>query len=87
MEAINQPEPDALEVARFVMGMTTQLEAIAVAVHLNVLAHFLAMAKAESDQFVRSSAQAEDRRAPASARIGSVEAEIHDVPLDRILAF
>ena len=53
------PPQEALEVARYVTGMTAQLEAIAVAARLDLLAYFLSMAKAEGVLYVRGNAQAD----------------------------
>ena len=47
---------DALDVARYVSDMTAQLEAMANAARLDLLAYFLGMAKAESELFVRTHA-------------------------------
>jgi len=49
---------EALEVARYVTDLTARLEAMAVAAHLDLLAYFLGMAKAEGDLFIRGNAQA-----------------------------
>jgi hypothetical protein len=49
---------EALDVARYVVDMTAQLEAMATAARLDLLAYFLGMAKAESEMFVRTSAVA-----------------------------
>ena len=49
---------EALDVARYVSDMTAQLEAMAAAARLDLLAYFLGMAKAESEMFVRTSAPA-----------------------------
>jgi hypothetical protein len=58
---------EALDVAHYITDMTAQLEAMAVAAHLDLLAYFLGMAKAESELFVRTNAVAEvDREAEAS---------------------
>jgi len=46
--------PDAIDVARYVADMTAQLEAMANAAHLDLLAYFLGMAKAESELFART---------------------------------
>ena len=51
---------EALDIARYITDMTAQLEAMAVAARLELLAYFLGMAKAESELFVRTSAVAED---------------------------
>src|SRR5271163_346543 len=50
---------EALDVAHYITDMTAQLEAMAVAARLNLLAYFLGMAKAESELFVRTNAVAE----------------------------
>jgi hypothetical protein len=50
---------EALDVAHYITVMTAQLEAMAVAARLDVLAYFLGMAKAESELFVRTNAVAE----------------------------
>ena len=54
---------EALDVARYVTDMTAQLEAMAVAARLDLLAYFLGMARAESEIFVRTNAVAEAERA------------------------
>lgn len=53
---------EALDVAHYITDMTAQLEAMAVAAHLELLAYFLGMAKAESELFVRINAVAEAER-------------------------
>src|SRR5271156_2036430 len=53
---------EVLDVARYITDMTAQLEAMAVAAHLDLLAYFLGMAKAESELFVRTNAVAEAER-------------------------
>jgi hypothetical protein len=45
---------EALDVARYIAGMTANLEAVAIAARLDLLAYFLGMAKAESEIFVRT---------------------------------
>lgn len=45
---------EALDVARYVTDMTAQLEAMASAARLELLAYFLGMAKAEAELFVRT---------------------------------
>jgi hypothetical protein len=50
---------EALDVARYVTDMTAQLEAMAIAARLDLLAYFLGMARAESELFVRTNAVAE----------------------------
>jgi hypothetical protein len=44
----------ALDVARYITGMTAKLEAVANAARLDRLVYFLGMAKAESEIFVRT---------------------------------
>jgi hypothetical protein len=59
---------EALDVANYITDMTAQLEAMAVAAHLELLAYFLGMAKAESELFVRINTVAESvREAEAEA--------------------
>jgi hypothetical protein len=53
---------EALDVARYITDMTTQLEAMAIAARLDLLAYFLGMAKAESEIYVRTNAVAEAER-------------------------
>jgi hypothetical protein len=73
---------EALEVARYVTDMTAQLEAMAVAARLDLLAYFLSMVKAESDLFICGNAQADGSRAE-SGEIGPVDPETaNDNPLD-----
>ncbi len=50
---------EALDVANYITDMTAQLEAMAIAARLDLLAYFLGMAKAESELFVRTNALAE----------------------------
>jgi hypothetical protein len=54
---------EAIDVARYITDMTTQLEAMAIAARLDLLAYFLGMARAESEIFVRTNAVAEAERA------------------------
>jgi hypothetical protein len=54
---------EALDVARYITDMTAQLEAMAIAARLDLLAYFLGMAKSESEIFVRTNAVAEVERA------------------------
>jgi hypothetical protein len=54
---------EALDVARYITDMTAQLEAMAIAARLDLLAYFLGMAKAESEIYVRTSAVVEAERA------------------------
>jgi hypothetical protein len=65
---------EALEVARYVTVMTVQLEAMAVAARLDLLAYFLGMARAQSDLFVRGNAQADGSRVE-SGEIGPIDPE------------
>ena len=46
---------EVLDVARYISDVTAQLEALAIAAHLDQLAYFLGMAKAESEVLVRVS--------------------------------
>jgi hypothetical protein len=54
---------DPLDVARYLADLVAQLEAMAIAAHLDKVAYFLGMAKAESDISVRINAVAESERA------------------------
>jgi hypothetical protein len=58
---------EALDVAHYITDMTAQLEAMAVAAHLDLMAYFLGMAKAESELFVRTNAVAEVEREAEAA--------------------
>ena len=59
---------EALDIAHYITDMTAQLEAMAVAARLELLAYFLGMAKAESELFVRTNAAVEaEREAEAEA--------------------
>jgi hypothetical protein len=49
---------EALDVARYVADLTAQLEAMAVAADLDLLAYFVGMARAEAEMFVRTNAEA-----------------------------
>jgi hypothetical protein len=53
---------EALDVARYITDMTAQLEAMAIAARLDLLAYFLGMARAESEIYVRTNAVAEAGR-------------------------
>ena len=53
----------ALDAARYIIDMTTQLEAAAITAHLDRLAYFLGMAKLESEIFVRTYFALEAERA------------------------
>jgi hypothetical protein len=54
---------EALDVARYIIDMTAQLEAIAIAAGLDQLAYFLGMAISESEMFVRLDGVPEAERA------------------------
>jgi len=54
---------EALDAARYIIDMTAQLEAAAITAHLGRLAHFLGMAKQESEIFVRTYFALEAERA------------------------
>jgi hypothetical protein len=54
---------EALDVARYIAGMTAELEAVALAARLDQLGYFLGMAKAESEIFVRTYGAPEAERA------------------------
>lgn len=54
-------EREDVEVARYIADMTAQLEAMALAAHFDLLAYFLAMARAESESSARDGAVAEAR--------------------------
>ncbi len=49
---------EALDIARYVADMAAQLEAMAGAADLDLLAYFLGMAKAEAELVVRTNAEA-----------------------------
>jgi hypothetical protein len=53
---------DVLDVARYITDVAAQLEALAIAAHLDLLAYFLGMAKAESEILVRVSGVPEAER-------------------------
>ena len=59
-EALRAASREALDVARYIADMTAQLEAMANAAHLDLLAYFLGMAKAESEMFVRTNTLSAD---------------------------
>ena len=50
---------EALDIARYVEEMTAQLEAMAAAADLDLLAYFLGMAKAEAGMFLRTIVEAD----------------------------
>jgi hypothetical protein len=54
---------EVLDVARYITDVTAQLEALAIAAHLDRLAYFLGMARAESETSVRVSGVPEAGRA------------------------
>ena len=56
---------EALDVARYVADLTAQLEAMAVAADLDLLAYFVGMARAEAEMFVRTNAEADAEPEPA----------------------
>ncbi len=45
---------EVLDIARYITDMTAQLEGMAVAARLELLAYFLGMARAESELFIRT---------------------------------
>lgn len=55
--------PEALDAASYILNMTAQLEDVAVAARLDLLAYFLGMAKSESELFVRTNVVGEAVRA------------------------
>jgi hypothetical protein len=54
---------EVLDVARYITDVTAQLEAVAIAAHLDRLAYFLGIAKAESEILVRINGILEAERA------------------------
>ena len=56
--------------ARYVADMTAQLEAMAVASRLEMLAYFLGMAKAESELLLRTHAEEKPEDGVDEARFG-----------------
>jgi hypothetical protein len=50
----DKPSHGAVSAARYIAGMTAQLEAMAIAARLDRLVYFLGMAKVESEIFVRT---------------------------------
>jgi hypothetical protein len=68
---------EGLDVARYIADMTAQLEAMAIAARLDLLAYFLGMARAESELFVRTNAVAEDEGSYEAAR-GNRESQKHN---------
>jgi hypothetical protein len=72
---------EGLDVARYIADMTAQLEAMAIAAHLDLLAYFLGMARAESELFVRTNAVAEVEGADDGsyeAALGNCESQKHN---------
>jgi len=55
-EAPGPASREGLDVAGYVSDMTAQLEAMALAAGLDLLAYFLGMARSEADLFVRTNA-------------------------------
>jgi hypothetical protein len=55
-EAPGHATREALDVAGYISDMTAQLEAMALAGGLDLLAYFLGMARSEADLFVRTNA-------------------------------
>jgi hypothetical protein len=64
---------EALDVARYITDMTAQLEAMAIAGRLDLLAYFLGMAKAESEIYVRTNAVAEAEHTDQQAFEAAIE--------------
>jgi len=56
---------EALDVARYVADLSAQLEAMAIAADLDLLAYFVGMARAEAEMFVRTNAEADAEPEPA----------------------
>ena len=54
---------EALDVARYIAGLTAKLEAVAIVARLDQLGYFLGMAKVESEIFVRTYGAPEAERA------------------------
>ena len=72
---------EGLDVARYIADMTAQLEAMAIAARLDLLAYFLGMARAESELFVRTNAVAEVEGADEGsyeAGPGNLESQKHN---------
>ena len=59
----DDPSHGAVDVARYITGMITELEAMANAARLDQLVYFLGMAKVESEIFVRTYGAPEAERA------------------------
>ena len=63
-----------LDVARYITDVTAQLEAVAIAAHLDRLAYFLGMAKAESEILLRINGVLKAQRAEDESREPTVDA-------------
>ena len=68
---------EAFDVARYVTDMSAQLEAMAIAARLDLLAYFLGMAKAEGDLFLRTQAVS-DGAADRSPESGAADPALDD---------
>ena len=73
---MNNPPREALDVARYVADLTAQLEAMAIAADLDLLAYFVGMARAEAEMFVRTNAEAEPEPEPSDEN-GVADYEAH----------
>ena len=80
--AFDAATPDAIDVARYAADMTSQLEAMANAAHLDLLAYFLGMAKAESELFVRTNAPSEAESSAEEPEAGPSGDEPRNPPSD-----
>ena len=65
---------EALDVARYVADLTAQLEAMAIAADLDLLAYFVGMARAEAEMFVRTNAEAEAEPEPSEEGVADYDA-------------
>lgn len=63
-ESLTNGEPRPPAVAGYIADMTAQLESMATAAHLDLLAYFLAMARAEGEAASRDGAGAASEEAP-----------------------
>ena len=63
-ESRTDREPHSLAVAGYIADMTAQLESMATAAHLDLLAYFLAMARAEGEAASRVDIGAASEEAP-----------------------
>jgi hypothetical protein len=67
---------EALDVARYAADLTAQIEAMALAADLDLLAYFIGMARAEAELFVRTNAEAGREPGPSDeAGLAGHEAE------------